>query len=92
MMMLSGVNLGGFGNHFDGTGNVLANGNHGGAAMLAYGGHALGGCSGGAMMPGGLDGGDLSGKDLSGLGGDLGDDAVLDMFLKDGLPEGEDGF
>ena len=48
---------------------------------------------GGVLMPpgGGLDGGDISGKALGSLGGDLGDDAVLDMFLKDGLPEG-DGF
>ena len=48
---------------------------------------------GGVLMPpgGGLDGGDISGKALGSLGGDLGDDAMLDMFLKDGLPEG-DGF
>ena len=51
--------------------------------------------AGGALVGpspgGGLDGADISGKALGSLGGDLGDDAVLDMFLKDGLPEG-DGF
>ena len=63
------------------------NGARGGAGYA----YPVGG--GGALMPpgGGLDGGDISGKALGTLGGDLGDDAVLDMFLKDGLPEG-DGF
>ena len=50
--------------------------------------------NGGMMMPGpGGVGDDLSfdKKGANGGIGDLGDDAVLDMFLKDGLPEG-DGF
>jgi hypothetical protein len=45
----------------------------------------------GMLMQSAGDGNDLS-FDKKGQGiGDLGDDAVLDMFLKDGLPEG-DGF
>jgi len=73
------------------TGGYAGPGDQNGARAGA--GYAYPVGAGGALVGpgGGLDGADISGKALGSLGGDLGDDAVLDMFLKDGLPEG-DGF
>ena len=77
MGALSGGNNGGYPHAFNGNGVMYASGGNG------------------MLMNNGGDGGDLGfDKKNQGSGGigDLGDDAVLDMFLKDGLPEdGDEG-